>query len=321
GAILGQKDGKNFHLIYFARKTLNAAQQNYTITEKELMAILFAFDKFRSYLILLLQEFYIEIKDRKGTEYIADDHLSQIENDETSDDSEVDDNFPGETLMEMNTEDEQWFADFANYLPYALWDFRTAYKTPTGTTPYKLVYGKNCHLPFEIKHRTYWALKNCNPYLIAVGEKRMFQLHELDELRHQAYENSHLYKVPTFGSLEVIPSSKEIKFKYLRSLESKLEEKKRLKAEKDPINTARQNPSSQAAETKTTRKVNTARPIVNEIRQRNNFYKSHSLIRRPFNRTTTPKANFINHKVNTAEDKTVSDVKGYRETVVKASTG
>ncbi|GJT01329.1 reverse transcriptase domain-containing protein [Tanacetum coccineum] len=52
GAILGQKDGKNFHPIYFASKTLNAAQQNYTITEKELMVVVFAFDKFRSYLVL-----------------------------------------------------------------------------------------------------------------------------------------------------------------------------------------------------------------------------------------------------------------------------
>ncbi|GJS16388.1 reverse transcriptase domain-containing protein [Tanacetum coccineum] len=145
-AILGQKDSKNFHPIYFARKTLNAAQQNYIITGKELMAVVFAFDKFRSYLvlsktivhtdhsalrhlfkkqdakphlihwILLLQEFDIEIKDRNGTENFTADHLSRIENDETSDDSEVDDNFPGETLVEINTEDEPWFADFANYL-------------------------------------------------------------------------------------------------------------------------------------------------------------------------------------------------------------
>ncbi|GJZ18317.1 reverse transcriptase domain-containing protein [Tanacetum coccineum] len=447
GAVLGQKDGKNFHPIYFASKTLNPAQQKYTVTKKELMVVVFAFDKFRSYLILsktivhtdhsalrhlfkkqdakprlirwilLLQEFDIEIKDRKGTENVAADHLSRIENDESSNDSEVDDNFPGETLMEINTKDEPWFADFANYLvgdiipkgmtyqqknkffsdlkhyfweePYlfkvcfdgmirrcisgpetrtildqchygptgrhygpnvtakkvldsgfywptiikeahtlvrlceacqktgniskrdemplnniqvsvdyvskwaeaqalptndarvvitflkklfchfgmpkalisdrgthfcnkimektmkrygvnhrfstsyhpqtsgqventnralkrilektvkdnpaiwsrklddALWAFRTAYKTPTGTTPYKLIYGKNCHLPFEIEHRAYWALKNCNPDLIAAGEKRMFQLHELDELRHQAYENSRLYKART----------------------------------------------------------------------------------------------------------------------------
>ncbi|GKB05411.1 reverse transcriptase domain-containing protein [Tanacetum coccineum] len=150
-----------------------------------------------------------EIKDRKGTENVTADHLSRIENDESSDDSEVDDNFPGETLIEINTKEKPLFADFANYLvgdnpaswlrklDDALWAFRTAYKTPTGTTPYKLIYGKNCHLPFEIEHRAYWALKNCNPDLIAAGEKRMFQLHDLDELRHQAYENYRLYKART----------------------------------------------------------------------------------------------------------------------------
>ncbi|GJU07979.1 ribonuclease H-like domain-containing protein [Tanacetum coccineum] len=88
-----------------------------------------------------------------------------------------------------------------------------------------------------------------------------------------------------------------------------------------PVNAARQNLSSQAAATSTARKVNTARPIVNEIRPRNNFYKSHSPIRRPSNRTTSPKANFANHKVNTVGDKTVSAVGGNRETAVKASAG
>ncbi|GJR32002.1 hypothetical protein Tco_1108234 [Tanacetum coccineum] len=85
------------------------------------------------------------------------------------------------------------------------------------------------------------------------------------------------------------------------------------------VNTARQNPFSQAAETSTARKVNTARPIVNEIRPRNNFYKSHSPIRRPFNRTTSPKANFSNQKVTIAKVKAVSDVRGKRETAIKPS--
>ncbi|GJT90547.1 hypothetical protein Tco_1079392 [Tanacetum coccineum] len=58
--------------------------------------------------ILLMQDFDIEIKDIKGTENVAVDHLSRLENDETSDDSEVDDNFPGETLMEINTINEPW---------------------------------------------------------------------------------------------------------------------------------------------------------------------------------------------------------------------
>ncbi|GJW84048.1 reverse transcriptase domain-containing protein [Tanacetum coccineum] len=115
GAVLGQKDGKNFHPIYFASKTLNSAQQKYTVTEKELMALQDAKPRLIRW-ILLLQEFEIEIKDRKGTENVTADHLSRLENDETSDDSEVDDNFLGETLMEINTKNEPWFVDFANYL-------------------------------------------------------------------------------------------------------------------------------------------------------------------------------------------------------------
>nr|GEZ12819.1 ribonuclease H-like domain-containing protein [Tanacetum cinerariifolium] len=66
-----------------------------------------------------------------------------------------------------------------------------------------------------------------------------------------------------------------------------------------PVNAARQNFTSQAVSTRTARKVNIARPKVNEIRPRHNMYKSHSPIRRPFNKTTTPKANFAQHKVNT----------------------
>ncbi|GJV92379.1 putative ribonuclease H-like domain-containing protein [Tanacetum coccineum] len=88
-----------------------------------------------------------------------------------------------------------------------------------------------------------------------------------------------------------------------------------------PVNTARQTLSSQAATTSTAKKVNTARPIVNEIRPRNNFYKSHSPIRRPFNITTAPRTNFSNQKVNTAGDKEVSAVGGIRETAVKPSAG
>ncbi|GKE38760.1 hypothetical protein Tco_1462165 [Tanacetum coccineum] len=89
-----------------------------------------------------------------------------------------------------------------------------------------------------------------------------------------------------------------------------------------PVNTPRQNISSQAATTSTARKVvNTVRPIVNKIRPRNNFYKSHSPIRRSFNRTTTPRTNFSNKKVNTAEVKVVSVVGGKRETAIKLSAG
>ncbi|GJU11235.1 reverse transcriptase domain-containing protein [Tanacetum coccineum] len=79
----------------------------------------------------------------------------------------------------------------------ALWAFLLLIKhlpVPHLTNSYM---EKNCHLPFEIEHRAYWALKNCNPDLIAAGEKIMFQLYELKKLRHQAYENSRLYKART----------------------------------------------------------------------------------------------------------------------------
>ncbi|GJT77361.1 ribonuclease H-like domain-containing protein [Tanacetum coccineum] len=88
-----------------------------------------------------------------------------------------------------------------------------------------------------------------------------------------------------------------------------------------PVNAARQNLSSQAAATSTARKVNTARPIMNDIKPRNNFYKSHSPIRKPFNRTTAPKTDFLNQKVNTVGDKAVSAIGGIRETAVKTSSG
>ncbi|GKF06005.1 reverse transcriptase domain-containing protein [Tanacetum coccineum] len=72
-------------------------------------------------------------------------------------------------ILEKSVKDNP--AIWSRKLDDVLWAFRTAYKTPTGTTPYKLIYGKNCHLPFEIEHRAYRALKNCNPDLIAASEK------------------------------------------------------------------------------------------------------------------------------------------------------
>ncbi|GJR47683.1 reverse transcriptase domain-containing protein [Tanacetum coccineum] len=67
-------------------------------------------------------------------------------------------------------------ASWSDKLDDALWAFRAAYKTPIGCTPYKLVYGKSCHLPIELEHKAYWALKH---------------------LHDQAYENSLIYKERT----------------------------------------------------------------------------------------------------------------------------
>ncbi|GKA27547.1 reverse transcriptase domain-containing protein [Tanacetum coccineum] len=88
-------------------------------------------------------------------------------------------------------------ASWSDRLDDALWAFRTAYKTPIGCTPYKLVYGKSCHLPIELEHRVYWALKHANFDLKTAGDHRKLQLNELNELRDQAYENSLIYKERT----------------------------------------------------------------------------------------------------------------------------
>ncbi|GKA44012.1 reverse transcriptase domain-containing protein [Tanacetum coccineum] len=85
-------------------------------------------------------------------------------------------------------------ASWSDKLDYALWAFRTAFKKPIGCTPYKLVYGKACHLPIELEHKAYWALKHCNFDLKSAGDHRKFPMNELNEFRDQAYENSLIYK-------------------------------------------------------------------------------------------------------------------------------
>ncbi|GJZ42595.1 reverse transcriptase domain-containing protein [Tanacetum coccineum] len=88
-------------------------------------------------------------------------------------------------------------ASWSDKLDDALWAFRTAYKVPIGCTPYKLVYGKACHLPIELEHKAYWALKHANFDLETAGDHRKVQLNELNELRDHAYENSLIYKEKT----------------------------------------------------------------------------------------------------------------------------
>nr|GEV71018.1 reverse transcriptase domain-containing protein [Tanacetum cinerariifolium] len=88
-------------------------------------------------------------------------------------------------------------ASWSEKLKEALWAFRTAYKTPIGCTPYKLVYGKSFHLPVELEHKAYWALKHVNFDLKAAGDHWKLQLNELKDLRNQAYENCLIYKEKT----------------------------------------------------------------------------------------------------------------------------
>ncbi|GKB68475.1 reverse transcriptase domain-containing protein [Tanacetum coccineum] len=149
-AVLGQRKTKHFQPIHYASKTMTDAQAHYTTTEKELLAVVYAFEKFRSYLVLsksivytdhsalkylfnkqdakprllrwvlLLQEFDIIIRDKKGAENLAADHLSRLENPHQSvlDKKEINETFPLETLSMVSFRGDSstpWFADFANY--------------------------------------------------------------------------------------------------------------------------------------------------------------------------------------------------------------
>jgi hypothetical protein len=146
GAVLGQRIHKLLHVIYYVSWTLNDTQLNYSTTEKELLAVMFALDKFRSnmlgskvivysdhvalwYLfskkdaksrlirwILLLQEFNTEIRDKKGSENVVANHLSRLSVDFTEEATPIYKTFPDEQLMHIAHTSSPWFADIVNYL-------------------------------------------------------------------------------------------------------------------------------------------------------------------------------------------------------------
>ena len=146
GTVLGQRKEKIFRAIYYASRTFNEAQENYSTTEKEMLAIVFACEKFRPYILgshiivhidhaaikylmskkeakprlirwlLLLQEFDLEIKDKKGCDNVIADHLSRVEkNKEEEDEAELTENFPDEQLFKLSFQ-LPWYADIVNYL-------------------------------------------------------------------------------------------------------------------------------------------------------------------------------------------------------------
>ena len=146
GAVLGQKDEKVFKAIYYASKTFNEAQENYSTTEKEMLAIVFSCEKFRAYIlgshvvihtdhaaikylmakkeakprlirwVLLLQKFDLEIKDKKGSDNVIADHLSRVERNKAEEEEiGVTENFPDLQLFQLSFQ-LPWYADIVNYL-------------------------------------------------------------------------------------------------------------------------------------------------------------------------------------------------------------
>nr|GEV56531.1 reverse transcriptase domain-containing protein [Tanacetum cinerariifolium] len=146
-AVLGQRKTKHFQPIHYSSKTMTEAQIHYTTTEKEMLAVVYAFEKFRPYLVLsksivytdhsalkyllskqdakpmlirwvlLLQEFDIIIRDKKGTENLAADHLSRLKNPhkDVFENKDINEHFPLKTLGKISSASAPWFANFANF--------------------------------------------------------------------------------------------------------------------------------------------------------------------------------------------------------------
>ncbi|GKA48345.1 putative nucleotidyltransferase, ribonuclease H, partial [Tanacetum coccineum] len=171
GAVLGQQIDGKFNPIYYASKTLNNAQEHYTTTEKELLAVVFSFDKFRQYLVLSKTMVYT---DHSALKYLfskedAKPRLIRLENPDlgTFAEEEIIDEFLDEHLMILKAElnnDEPW-----------------------------KVYESGFYWPSIFKDAKDYVMK----YDASAAKNRFIELNELMELRHEAYENTRIYKERT----------------------------------------------------------------------------------------------------------------------------
>nr|GEU62455.1 hypothetical protein [Tanacetum cinerariifolium] len=228
GAVLGKRQEKHFRPIHYASKTMTKAESHYITMENKMLTVVYAFKKFRSYLIInksivytdhsalkylfakkdskarllwwiiLLQEFQFKVWNPRA---IISDHGTHFYNDQfakvmlkygvthllatayhpqTSGQVEVS-KCGFKRILERTVGENHTF--WSDKLDDVLWSFGIAFKTPIGCTPYKLVYGKACHLPIKLEHKAYWALKHANFDLQTASDHRKVQLNELNELR------------------------------------------------------------------------------------------------------------------------------------------
>ncbi|GJU75690.1 reverse transcriptase domain-containing protein [Tanacetum coccineum] len=194
GAVLGQRKMKHFQPIHYASKTMTEAQIHYTTTEKEMLA-----DASRGCSgVLSPSSICSTISDKKrkvekpcqryGSHIILLPLITLKR--------AVKWRYPMCLKRILKRAVGENHASWSDKLDDALWAFRTAFKTPIGCTPYKLVYGKSCHLPIELEHKAYWALKHANFDLKTAGDHRKLQLNDL-KASCQASRNSLIYKERT----------------------------------------------------------------------------------------------------------------------------
>nr|GEX34740.1 reverse transcriptase domain-containing protein [Tanacetum cinerariifolium] len=197
-AVLGQRRDKHFRPIHYASKTMTEAESKYITTEKEMLAMVRCVSGQEA--IDILKACHSgPTGGHHGPNYTARKYgvthrLATPYHPQTSVQVEVS-NRGLKRILERAVGENR--VSWSDKLDDALWAFRTAYKSPIGCTPYKLVYGKACHLPVELKHKAYLALKHANFDLKTTGDHRKIQINELNELCDQAYENYLIYKEKT----------------------------------------------------------------------------------------------------------------------------